>query len=66
MRSNFLESAYSQHYAGSVSDITILNKRIEEHRLRLENGDEDKDIDDVYFISDDYPNHWAFMVDKGY
>eukprot|EP00171_Calliarthron_tuberculosum_P021823 IDg21823t1 len=66
VRSNGLASAYSKHYAGSVSDITILTKRIEEHRLRLEKGDEDKDIDDVYFMSDEYPNHWAFLADKGY
>lgn len=66
MRYNGLEIFYIQHYDESVLGITIMTRSIEDHRLWLEMGDEDKEIDDVYFMSEEYPNHWAFMADKGY
>eukprot|EP00171_Calliarthron_tuberculosum_P022852 IDg22852t1 len=46
VRPNGLAAAYSKHYPGSVSDITILTKRMEEHKWRLEKSEEDKDISD--------------------
>lgn len=66
VRYNGLEIFYIQHYDESVLGITIMTRSIEDHRLWLEMGDEDKEIDDVYFMSEEYPNHWAFMADKGY
>lgn len=66
VRANGFASAYSKHYPGSVSDMTILTERIDKHRWRLEKSEEDRELPDNYHMADKYPNHWAFLADKGY
>lgn len=70
VRPNGLASAFSQHYPGSVSDITIMSQRIEEHKFRTEKVSEDKELtDDEDEDSADEgttQTHWAILADKGY
>ena len=66
VRANGLASAYSKHYPGSVSDIGILTDRLDEHKWRLEKPEEDREIEDNNPLASTFPNHWAFLADKGY
>lgn len=66
VRPNGLASAFSAHYAGSVSDISIMTRRVQEHKFRLEKVAEDQDITDDEDDDGPVPTHWAIIADKGY
>lgn len=66
VRPNGFAAAFSPHYPGSVSDISIMSRRIEEHRFRTEKADEDKDMTDDENEEGNSHTHWAVLADKGY
>ena len=66
VRPNGLASAFSSHFPGSVSDLTILHKRHTIHQKRLKKRDDDGHFKDEYAMAEKYPNHWAILADKGY
>lgn len=57
---------YFGHFPGSVSDITILKKNKDFHLQALRKTDQEMDELDVGLGSEDYPESWALIVDKGY
>jgi len=66
VRSNGLASSYSKHYPGSVSDFNIFQQRLEKHKKRLKKTEDDEDYTDNCDGSEEWPNHWAILADKGY
>jgi len=66
VRSNGLASSYSKHYPGSVSDFNIFKQRLEKHKRRLKKTEDDEDYTDNCDGSEEWPNHWAILADKGY
>ena len=65
VRPNGIASAFSKSYPGSISDRTILYERLPLHINRLKKR-ENEDCDDDFHLSQDFPNHWAALMDKGY
>lgn len=66
VRPNGYASAFSAHYPGSVSDISIFQRRIDEHKFRTEKVNEDKEMDDESAAEGQAHTHWAVLADKGY
>jgi len=66
VRPNGFATAFSTHYPGSTSDITIMHERLTQHAERLRKRDDDENFEDQYHLSDEYPDHWAVLMDKGY
>lgn len=55
------------HYAGSVSDITIMKNRVDKHRYRLKKVEADKDLNDnEVCAADKNLSCWAVLAYKGY
>ena len=65
VRPNRVASAFSKHYPGSKSDYAIMQERIEDHKLRLENREKDEGLDDDFSISEKYKDYWGVLMDKG-
>ena len=66
VRPNGIASAFSKHYPGSISDISIMYDRIQSHKYRLEKSDEEKDFEDNFPMSERFSNYWGVLMDKGY
>ena len=66
VRPNGIAVAFRKHYPGSQSDINIMHEGMQLHTCRLEKTAKDDIFEDEYILSDEYPNHWAVLVDKGY
>ena len=66
VRPNGLASAFSKHYPGSVSDITIMQERLSEHKLRLEKRKDEPELADDFLMSDKFSNYCGVLMDKGY
>ena len=66
VRPNGMASAFSKHFAGSVSDISIMHSRIDLRRNRFQKSLGEEDYEDEYLLSNEYPSHWAGLMDKGY
>ncbi len=43
-----------------------MHERMQLHTCPLEKTAKDDIFEDEYILSDEYPNHWAVLVDKGY
>lgn len=66
VKPNGLASNASRHYAGSVSDISILSKRIMKTQARLTKSNDGETFTDNFILSEKYPESWAAIADKGY
>lgn len=66
VRLNGVASAYSAHYAGSVSYITIIHERVGVHKARLRKPQSEMDLDDNGELTDEFPRHWVLIADKFY
>jgi len=66
VRPNGLASDCSEHYPGSVTDISIMSERVQIHRKRVTKKSDETSITDECELSDEYPNEWAILADKGY
>ena len=66
VRPNGMASAFSRHYPGSVSDLSILLDGIDGHLKRTEKQEDDDLFHDSYHLHEQYPNQWAVLLDKGY
>ena len=66
MRPNGLASAFSKHYPGYVSDITIMQDRLNVHKFRLEKRQDDLEVNDDFVMLDKFSNSWGVLMDKGY
>ena len=66
VRPNGFASAFSSHYPGSKSDLTIMHERLDLRKCRLEKREEEDEIEDEFHLSDKYSNQWGVLMDKGY
>ena len=64
--SNLIAIACSNHYPGSVSDVEIIQQRIEAHKKCLRKKERDRNIPDGRLHFNNYPDEWALYADKGY
>ena len=64
---NGLAVMASDHYPGSVHDLTIFRHNLEFHRTALRKTENDRSLfhDIGPFISE-FPNSWSVLLDKGY
>lgn len=56
----------SRHHPGSVSDLEIFQRNVSFHKHALRKKGSDGNITDIGLHSGKYPDHWAFLMDKGY
>lgn len=56
----------SAHYPGSVSDIEIMKEMHEWHVKASRKSNAENDVTDIGILSEEYPDSWAVLVDKGY
>ena len=66
MRPNGFASAFSKHYPGSTSDLDIMHDRLEIHKRQLQKRDEGNELEDEFFMSEKFQNHWGVLMYKGY
>ncbi len=66
VRQNEIASSFSSHYTGSVSDFTIVQELAELHKKRLEKRDDDERFEYVFMLSEEFPQQWTVLMDKGY
>lgn len=56
----------TKHYPGSVSDLDIMRKNADFHKMELEKLVSEAALEDVGPNKEDHPDHWAVLADKGY
>eukprot|EP00171_Calliarthron_tuberculosum_P021722 IDg21722t1 len=66
VRPNGLATAFSNHYPGSISDMTIFTERARLLQRRLKKSEDEDKYADEYYLSEEYPDYWTILADKRY
>ena len=63
---NGLAIGCTKHYPSSTADVEIFYRNVTFHVAALMKSDETKQLPDPGLLVDEYPDHWAVLMDKGY
>ena len=63
VRVNRIAKSFTNHYPGSVTDLTIIGNRLKLHRTRLVKLEEEEE---EHFKGAKYPHQWVSLMEKGY
>ena len=63
---NGLAIECTKHYPGSTADAEIFYQNVNFHVAALVKSYENKQLPDPGILVDEYPDHWAVLMDKGY
>ncbi len=66
VRPNGFATAFSAHFLGSTSDLTIMHARLKYHEERLKKREDEENYSDNYAFSEEYQDQWSVIIDKGY
>ena len=65
VRPNGFATAFSAHFPGFTFDLTIMHERMKCHEEHLKECEDEEIYSDNYALSEEYPDQWAVIMDKG-